>query len=309
MASQHEVVLFQSSDQTISLSVDFDGETAWLSQAQMAELFGKDQSVISRHIRNAFSEGEVDRDSNMQFMHISSSDKPITLYSLDMIISVGYRVKSQRGVEFRRWATGVLKQYVIKGYVANEKRLAQLGQIGNVMDRLPGRLDAKQVLDVVKRYTRALDLLDDYDHQTLVRPQGNKNAYVLTYEECRSFIDSMRFSEQSDLFGNEKDDSFKGTLGAIYQGFGGVEIYPSIEEKAANLLYFIVKNHSFSDGNKRIAAALFLYFLDKNDMLFDEGGEKRLADSTLVAVTIMIAESKPEEKETMISLVMNFLAL
>lgn len=309
MASQHEVVLFQSSDQTISLSVDFDGETAWLSQAQMAELFGKDQSVISRHIRNAFSEGEVDRDSNMQFMHIASSDKPITLYSLDVIISVGYRVKSQRGVEFRRWATGVLKQYVIKGYVANEKRLAQLGQIVNVMDRLPGRLDAQQVLDVVRRYTRALDLLDDYDHQTLVRPQGNKNAYVLTYEECRSFIDSMRFSEQSDLFGNEKDDSFKGTLGAIYQGFGGVEIYPSIEEKAANLLYFIVKNHSFSDGNKRIAAALFLYFLDKNDMLFDEGGEKRLADSTLVAVTIMIAESKPEEKEAMISLVMNFLAL
>lgn len=309
MASQHEVVLFQSSDQTISLSVDFDGETAWLSQAQMAELFGKDQSVISRHIRNAFSEGEVDRDSNMQFMHISSSNKPITLYSLDMIISVGYRVKSQRGVEFRRWATGVLKQYVIKGYVANEKRLAQLGQIVNVMDRLPGRLDAKQVLDVVKRYTRALNLLDDYDHQTLVRPQGSKNAYVLTYEECRSFIDSMRFSEQSDLFGNEKDDSFKGTLGAIYQGFGGVEIYPSIEEKAANLLYFIVKNHSFSDGNKRIAAALFLYFLDKNGVLFDESGEKRLADSTLVAVTIMIAESKPEEKETMISLVMNFLAL
>ena len=309
MASQHEVVLFQSSDQTISLPVDFDGETAWLSQAQMAELFGKDQSVISRHIRNAFSEGEVDRDSNMQFMHIASSDKPITLYSLDVIISVGYRVKSQRGVEFRRWATGVLKQYVIKGYVANEKRLAQLGQIVNVMDRLPGRLDAQQVLDVVRRYTRALDLLDDYDHQTLVRPQGNKNAYVLTYEECRSFIDSMRFSEQSDLFGNEKDDSFKGTLGAIYQGFGGVEIYPSIEEKAANLLYFIVKNHSFSDGNKRIAAALFLYFLDKNDMLFDEGGEKRLADSTLVAVTIMIAESKPEEKEAMISLVMIFLAL
>lgn len=309
MASQHEVVLFQSSDQTISLSVDFDGETAWLSQAQMAELFGKNQSVISRHIRNAFSEGEVDRDSNMQFMHIASSDKPITLYSLDVIISVGYRVKSQRGVEFRRWATGVLKQYVIKGYVANEKRLAQLGQIVNVMDRLPGRLDAQQVLDVVRRYTRALDLLDDYDHQTLVRPQGNKNAYVLTYEECRSFIDSMRFSEQSDLFGNEKDDSFKGTLGAIYQGFDGVEIYPSIEEKAANLLYFIVKNHSFSDGNKRIAAALFLYFLDKSGVLFDESGEKRLADSTLVAVTIMIAESKPEEKETMISLVMNFLAL
>ena len=309
MSSQHEVVLFQSSDQEVSLSVDFDGETAWLTQAQMAELFDKDQSVVSRHISNAFSEGEVDKESNMQFMHISSSDRPIALYSLDVIISVGYRVKSQRGVEFRRWATSILKQYVIKGYAANEKRLAQLGQVVNVMNRLPGRLDAQQVLDVVKRYTHALDLLDSYDHQTLEKPDGARSAYVLTYDECRRFIDSMKFSETSDLFGNEKDDSFKGTIGAIYQGFGGVEIYPSVEEKAANLLYFIVKNHSFSDGNKRIAAALFLYFLDKCGVLFDENGDKRLADSTLVALTIMIAESKPEEKETMISLVMNFLVM
>lgn len=309
MSSQHEVILFQSSDQEISLSVDFDGETAWLTQAQMAELFDKDQSVVSRHINNAFSEGEVDKESNMQFMHIGSSDRPITLYSLDVIISVGYRVKSQRGVEFRRWATSVLKQYVIKGYAANEKRLAQLGQVVNVMSRLPGRLDAQQVLDVVKRYTHALDLLDSYDHQTLEKPDGARSAYILTYEECRRFIDSMKFGETSDLFGNEKDDSFKGTLGAIYQGFGGVEIYPSVEEKAANLLYFIVKNHSFSDGNKRIAAALFLYFLDRCGILFDESGDKRLADSTLVALTIMIAESKPEEKETMISLVMNFLVM
>lgn len=309
MSSQHEVVLFQSSDQEVSLSVDFDGETAWLTQAQMAELFDKDQSVVSRHISNALSEGEVDKESNMQFMHISSSDRPIALYSLDVIISVGYRVKSQRGVEFRRWATSILKQYVIKGYAANEKRLAQLGQVVNVMNRLPGRLDAQQVLDVVKRYTHALDLLDSYDHQTLEKPDGARSAYVLTYDECRRFIDSMKFSETSDLFGNEKDDSFKGTIGAIYQGFGGVEIYPSVEEKAANLLYFIVKNHSFSDGNKRIAAALFLYFLDKCGVLFDENGDKRLADSTLVALTIMIAESKPEEKETMISLVMNFLVM
>lgn len=309
MSSQHEVVLFQSSDQEVSLSVDFDGETAWLTQAQMAELFDKDQSVVSRHISNAFSEGEVDKESNMQFMHISSSDRPIALYSLDVIISVGYRVKSQRGVEFRRWATSVLKQYVIKGYAANEKRLAQLGQVVNVMNRLPGRLDAQQVLDVVKRYTHALDLLDSYDHQTLEKPDGARSAYILTYEECRRFIDSMKFGETSNLFGNEKDDSFKGTLGAIYQGFGAMEIYPSVEEKAANLLYFIVKNHSFSDGNKRIAAALFLYFLDKCGVLFDENGDKRLADSTLVALTIMIAESKPEEKETMTSLVMNFLVM
>ena len=309
MSSQHEVVLFQSSDQEVSLSVDFDGETAWLTQAQMAELFDKDRSVITKHINNVFSEGELDRDNNVQILHIATSKRPITLFNLDVIISVGYRVKSQRGVEFRRWATSVLKQYVIKGYAANEKRLAQLGQVVNVMNRLPGRLDAQQVLDVVKRYTHALDLLDSYDHQTLKKPDGARSAYVLTYDECRRFIDSMKFSETSNLFGNEKDDSFKGTIGAIYQGFGGVEIYPSVEEKAANLLYFIVKNHSFSDGNKRIAAALFLYFLDKCGVLFDENGDKRLADSTLVALTIMIAESKPEEKETMISLVMNFLVM
>ena len=309
MSSQHEVVLFQSSDQEVSLSVDFDGETAWLTQAQMAELFDKDRSVITKHINNVFSEGELDRDNNVQILHIATSKRPITLFNLDVIISVGYRVKSQRGVEFRRWATSILKQYVIKGYAANEKRLVQLGQVVNVMNRLPGRLDAQQVLDVVKRYTHALDLLDSYDHQTLEKPDGARSAYVLTYDECRRFIDSMKFSETSDLFGNEKDDSFKGTLGAIYQGFGGMEIYPSVEEKAANLLYFIVKNHSFSDGNKRIAAALFLYFLDKCGVLFDENCDKRLADSTLVALTIMIAESKPEEKETMISLVMNFLVM
>lgn len=309
MSSQHEVILFQSSDQEISLSVDFDGETAWLTQAQMAELFDKERSVITKHINNVFSEGELDRENNVQILHIATSKRPITLFNLDVIISVGYRVKSQRGVEFRRWATSVLKQYVIKGYAANEKRLAQLGQVVNVIDRLSGRLDAQQVLDVVKRYTHALDLLDSYDHQTLEKPDGARSAYILTYEECRHFIDSMKFGETSDLFGNEKDDSFKGTLGAIYQGFGGMEIYPSVEEKAANLLYFIVKNHSFSDGNKRIAAALFLYFLDKCGVLFDESGDKRLADSTLVALTIMIAESKPEEKETMIALVMNFLTL
>jgi prophage maintenance system killer protein len=241
-------------------------------------------------------------------MHIPDSDKPVQFYSLDVIISVGYRVKSMRGVEFRKWANRVLKEYILKGYSVNEKRIQQLGTAIRLMQRVETSLDAKQVLDVISRYNTALDLLDDYDHQTIKRPNGSTGAYVLTYEESRRLIDSMKFTGQSELFGNEKDDSFKGTIGNIYQGFGGKEIYPSIEEKAANLLYLVTKNHSFSDGNKRIAAAMFLYFLDRNGLLLDDEGNKVMDDHTLVALTIMIAESRPEEKETMISVIMNCIA-
>lgn len=223
-----------------------------------------------------------------------------------MIISVGYRVKSRRGVDFRRWAGKVLKDYVMKGYAVNDRRMAQLGAAIRILRRAENRLDAKQVLSVVESYTAALDILDDYDHQKINKPDGRKAEYVLSYDECRRFIDMMKFADDSPLFGNEKDDSFKSSLGAIYQSFGGEELYPSVEEKAANLLYFVTKNHSFSDGNKRIAAAIFLYFLDKNGILF-HNGQKLLDDYTLVAVTIMIAESKPQEKETMTALVMNFL--
>lgn len=271
MPQNQEIVLFTSGDKSVSLSVNMGDETVWLSQAQMSELFMKDQSVISRHINNAFTEGEVAKESNMQIMHTSTSDRPLTLYNLDVIISVGYRVKSQRGVEFRRWATGVLRQYVIEGYAENERRLQQLKDVAGIIERLPDELESTQILAVVKSYTKALDLLDDYDHQALSKPAGEKATYVLSYEECRDVIGQMRFGAESDLFGNEKDDSFKGSIAAIYQGFGGVEAYPSLEEKAANLLYFVVKNHSFSDGNKRIAAALFLYFLDKNKALYNRG--------------------------------------
>lgn len=308
--NQNELVLFESQDKGIKLSVPFNNETVWLSQRQMIELFERDQSVISKHIKNVFAEEEVDQESNMQILHITNSDKPVVFYSLDVIISVGYRVKSKRGTEFRRWANTVLKQYILNGYAANQERLSQLNQTIQLIKRLElqtdNQLDKNQILSVVESYTQALNLLDDYDHQKVNKPEGNSSTYVLTYEECRTIIDQMKFASESDLFGNEKDDSFKGNIGDIYQTFDGKELYPSLQEKAANLLYFITKNHSFNDGNKRIAATMFLYFLDKNNWLF-ENGVKRIADNTLVALTIMIAESKPDEKELMVNLVMNFL--
>ena len=235
----------------------------------------------------------------------STGGRKPRVYNLDMILSVGYRVNSKRGIEFRRWANSVLKQYIIRGYATNESRLQQLGEVVRLMKRTQDSLDSKQVLSVIESYSTALDLLDDYDHQTMKRPKGSDAAYVLTYEECRKVIDSMRFKSESELFGQEKDGSFQGSIGNIYQSFGGQEIYPTLQEKAANLLYFVTKNHSFWDGNKRIAATMFLYFLDRNGILYDESGLKRLDDHTLVALPIMIAESRPEEKEMMISVIMN----
>ena len=304
---KNEIVLFETADNEVSLQVQMQDETVWLTQAQMVELFGRDVSVISRHINNVFKEGELDKKSNLHFLQIANADRPVTIYSLDVIISVGYRVKSQRGVEFRRWANSVLKDYILRGYAVNDKRINQLGKIVQIMKRAENQLDAQQVLSVVESYSTALDILDGYDHQTLAKPRGNRATYVLTYDECRSVIDKMTFVSDSNLFGNEKDDSFKGSIGAIYQSFDGKDLYPSLEEKAANLLYFVTKNHSFSDGNKRIAATMFLYFLNKNGALFVEGS-KRIADFTLVALTIMIAESKPEEKEMMVNVIMNCLA-
>lgn len=304
MQEKNEIVIFETEDKEVKLPVTVEDETVWLNQNQMIELFGRDQSVISRHIRNAFKEHEVDEKSNMHFLHIANSDKPVAFYSLDVIISVGYRVKSKRGVEFRRWANSVLKQYILKGYAVNDNRIKQLGEVIRIMKRTEDELDSKQVLSVIEKYSNALDLLDSYDHQNMARPQGNRATYVLSYEECMEVIQSMRFGDESDLFGREKDDSFKGSIGNIYQSFGGKDIYESLEEKAANLLYFVTKNHSFFDGNKRIAATMFLYFLDKNAALFVDG-KKKIEDSTLVALTIMIAESRPEEKEMMVSVVMN----
>lgn len=307
--ADNELILFESQDKSISLNVPLRNDSVWLNRNQMAELFGRDVKTIGRHIGNALRE-EIDAGSTVaKFATVQQEgdrrvERWIEYYNLDVIISVGYRVKSQRGVEFRKWANNVLRQYIMQGYAVNHNRIKELGEVIRIMKRTQASLDARQVLAVIERYSTALDLLDDYDHQTMRRPEGKAATYVLTYEECRSVIDSMRFGNESALFGNEKDDSFKGSIGNIYQSFGGQEVYPTVEEKAANLLYFVTKNHSFSDGNKRIAAAMFLYFLDKNGALFHDG-KKLIDDHALVALTIMIAESKPEEKEMMISVIMN----
>ena len=304
MTKENEIVLFETEDKKITLPVEVKDETVWLSVSQMAQLFGREESNIRRHVLNVFKENEVDENNNVHFLHVNNVKKPVPFYSLDVIISVGYRVKSNRGVEFRRWANSVLKQYILQGYAVNQKRIQQLGEVIRIMKRTENELDSKQILSVIERYNNALDLLDAYDHQTMKRPKGNGATYVLTYEECVRVIQSMRFGDESDLFGREKDDSFKGSIGNIYQSFGGSDVYQSLEEKAAHLLYFVTKNHSFYDGNKRIAATMFLYFLDKNDALFCKG-QKRIEDATLVALTIMIAESRAEEKEMMVSVVMN----
>ncbi|MDO4602116.1 MAG: virulence protein RhuM/Fic/DOC family protein [Eubacteriales bacterium] len=302
--NKNEIVIFETEDKAITLPVAVGNETVWLSANQMALLFGRDEKTIRKHINNVFSENEVDRNNNTQKMRVDGVKQLVPFYTLDVIISVGYRVKSKRGVEFRRWANSVLKNYILKGYAVNDNRIKQLGEVIRIMKRTEEELDSKQVLSVIEKYSSALDLLDSYDHQNMTRPTGNRATYVLSYEECMKVIQSMKFGDESDLFGKEKDDSFKGSIGNIYQSFGGIEIYESLEEKAANLLYFVTKNHSFFDGNKRIAATMFLYFLDKNAALFVDG-KKKIEDSTLVALTIMIAESRPEEKEMMISVVMN----
>lgn len=304
MQEKNEIVIFETEDSQISLSVPVENEMVWLSANQMAALFERDEKTIRKHINNVFAEGEVDKNNNTQKMRVDGVKQLVPFYTLDVIISVGYRVKSKRGVEFRRWANSVLKQYILKGYAVNDNRIKQLGEVIRIMKRTEDELDSKQVLSVIEKYSNALDLLDSYDHQNMTRPKGNRATYVLSYEECMEVIQSMRFGDESDLFGREKDDSFKGSIGNIYQSFGGVDIYESLEEKAANLLYFVTKNHSFFDGNKRIAATMFLYFLDKNTALFVDG-KKKIEDSTLVALTIMIAESRPEEKEMMVSVVMN----
>ena len=310
--NKNEIVIFETEDKLITLPVAVDHETVWLNRNQMAELFDRDVKTIGKHINNALKEELEGQVVVAKFAtttpHGAIEGKTQThmteYYNLDVIISVGYRVKSKRGVEFRRWANSVLKQYILKGYAVNDNRIRQLGEVIRIMKRTENELDSRQVLSVIEKYSSALDLLDSYDHQNMTRPEGNRATYVLTYEECMDVIQSMRFGDESDLFGKEKDDSFKGSIGNIYQSFGGTDIYESLEEKAANLLYLVTKNHSFFDGNKRIAATMFLYFLDKNEVLFIDG-QKKIEDATLVALTIMIAESRPEEKEMMISVIMN----
>ncbi len=285
----------------------------------MSELFDKDQSVIARHIANVFREGELEKESNMQILHNTLSKyKPTQVYSLDVIISVGYRVKSQRGTQFRIWANKILKQYLLQGYVVNERialqKYDELSQLVKVLGRtiqnqekLPE--DSRSLFDVVVDYTYALDTLDRYDYQELkIEDTTGKEVFHATYENAMEVIRGLheKFGG-SNLFGNEKDDSFKSSIGQIYQTFGGGDLYPSVEEKAAMLLYLVTKNHSFSDGNKRIAATLFLWFLNGNGILYNEDGTKRIADNTLVALILMIAESRTEEKDTMVKVIVNLI--
>lgn len=309
-----EIVLYRTADGGPALDVRLEQETVWLSQAQLVELFQRDQSVISRHVRNVFAEGELPEESNMQKMHITGSDKPVTFYNLDVIISVGYRVKSQRGTQFRIWATNVLRQHLVQGYTVHERRLKELNQavrlIADVARRRPLEGDeATALLNVVADYAYALEVLDDYDHQRVRLGEVSAGPVAaLDLDEARQVIVRMgeRFGA-TGLFGREKDDGLEGSLSAVMQTFGGAEVYPSLEEKAAHLLYFLVKNHHFVDGNKRIAAALFLWFLEKNRALYRADGGKRVADNALVAMTLLIAESRPDEKDVLTRVVVNLI--
>lgn len=308
-----EIVLFKSTDGDVTIPVRMEADSMWLTRMQMADLFGVTPQNITLHMKKVYASGELEERSTSKESLLVQMEgnrricRSVLSYNLDAIISVGYRVNSARATQFRIWATRILKEYIVQGYAINKKRLQQLGQAIEVMKRVSNSLDAEQILDVVKTYSAALDLLDDYDHQRIGKPKTSTRSVELTYEDCRAFIDQMKFSADSALFGNEKDGSFKSALGAVYQSFGGQDLYPSAQEKAANLLYLVTKNHGFSDGNKRIAAGLFLYFLSRNKLMFRKDGSKRIADHTLVALTVMIAESRPEEKEMMVNLVMTFL--
>ena len=314
-----EIIIYRAEDNTVQLDVRMENETVWLTQQQMAVLFQKDQSVIARHITNIFKEGELEK-SNMQILHNTQFKyRPTAVYNLDVIISVGYRVRSKRGIEFRRWANKILKDYLIKGYAINEKlrreQLSDLRQLVQIVGRtvqskaVESEDETQAIFDVVLDYTYALDTLDNYDYERLtVKETTPEERFHATYENAMQTIAALREKfGGSTLFGNEKDDSFKSSIGQIYQTFGGKDLYPSVEEKAAMLLYLVTKNHSFSDGNKRIAATLFLWFLNNNGILYREDGTKRLADNTLVALTLMIAESRTEEKDTMVKVVVNLI--
>jgi len=319
------IILYQNPDGAASLEVRLDHETVWLTQKQMAELFGKNSDTIGLHIRNAYKEGELVESGTTEESSVVQSEgsrriqRKIRFYNLDVIISVGYRVKSQQGTRFRQWATQVLRDHIVKGYTLNEQRLreesAKLQAMRQTVELLARTLTnqelvsdtGRDVLRVITDYAYALTLLDRYDHGTLAIEGVTKQAlHVIQYEEAIGIVTSMK-GEFDGLFGLEKDQGFKSALGAIYQTFGGKELYPSVEEKGANLLYFVVKNHAFSDGNKRIAAALFIYFLGMNAILYRPDGSKRLADNALVALTLLIAESRPDEKETIVKVIVNLI--
>lgn len=315
----NSIEIYHSQDGSVQLNVKLENETVWLSANQMAMLFDRDAKTIRKHINNVFADGELAKESNTQKMRVANSDKPVPFYNLDVIISVGYRVKSRQGVQFRQWATSILKQYLIKGYVVNQQikldRYNELKDVVRLMSRsivLQDKLTTDEysgLFNVISDYVYALDTLDQYDYQSLsISKTTKEEPFRATYDNAMEVINALKEKfGGSKWFANEKDDSFKSSIGQIYQTFGGEELYPSVEEKAAMLLYLVVKNHSFSDGNKRIAAMLFLWFLNNNRVLYAKDGHKRIADNTLVALTLMIAESRTEEKDVMVKVVVNLI--
>ena len=322
-----EIIIYRAEDNTVQLDVRMENETVWLTASQMAELFGRDVKTIRKHINNALHEELAGEVVGAKFasttqhgaMEGKTQTNEVMFYNLEMITSIGFRVKSKRGIQFRKWANRVLKEFIVKGYAVNEKlrreQLSDLRQLVQIVGRtvqskaVESADETQAIFDVVLDYTYALDTLDNYDYERLtVKETTPEERFHATYENAMQTIAALREKfGGSTLFGNEKDDSFKSSIGQIYQTFGGTDLYPSVEEKAAMLLYLVTKNHSFSDGNKRIAATLFLWFLNNNGILYREDGTKRIADNTLVALTLMIAESRTEEKDTMVKVVVNLI--
>jgi len=318
-----DIVLYTTEDGKTAVDVVLDNDTVWLTQKQMSELFDKNRKTITEHINNIFKEGELEKNSVCRkFQHTAEDNKKYStqFYNLDVIISVGYRVRSKRGTQFRIWAGSVLRDYLVKGYAVNRKKLEieiekrielqkTIALLENTVSHQQVQLDqARELIALVSDFSYGLSVIDDYDHQSVnITDVTEGGCYLLKYDEAKLIVDEMTKKFNTTLFGHEKDGGFKGALGNIYQTFDGKELYPSIEEKGANLLYFIVKDHAFSDGNKRIAAAVFLYFLDRNRLLYNENGSKRIADNALAAITLMIAESKPQEKDIIVKIVTNLI--
>lgn len=323
MTEKNEIVIYTTPEGKETFEVNLKKDTVWLSQKQMAGLFEKDVRTVNEHVKNIFKESELEENSVIRKFRITAADGKkysTNMYNLDLIISVGYRVNSKRGIQFRIWATNVLKEHLVKGYTINEKRmredrakLKELQKTSRIMERLLKNkaldsTEATGLLEVILDYQKALHLLDEYDFQKLeIKNVTTQEKFRISFQRARQELDRLKAHYPSTLFGLEKDQSFSGSIGAIYQTFDGKDLYPSIEEKAAHLLYFVVKNHSFIDGNKRIAASLFIWFLNENGILYNEDGSKRLADNALVALTLLIAESRAEEKDAMVKVIVNLI--
>jgi len=318
-----KIIIYKTSKNEVELRVQFENETVWLTQTEIAELFGKERSVITKHIKNIFTGKEIDLKSNVQKMHIANSDKPVEFYSLDVILAIGYRTNSARAVHFRKWATSVLKKYLLQGYTINEKRLLEAREkfqelqtaISFLQEKSKKELlsgQAGEILNLLSDYAKTLTILERYDKGQLSESKGQKTKFILEYCNCLKIIAELKKEliakkEAGDLFGQERGGSFEGIIKGLYQSFGGKELYPSVEDKVSHLLYFIIKDHPFSDGNKRSAAFLFVYFLDKTNFLFKKTGERKINDNALVALALLVAESNPKEKETMVNIVKNLL--